>query len=55
MIGPRPADTRRQRTALERSPDQKDTIRTLRKEITRLNNEVVRRDKQNLQLNKRLD
>ena len=54
-IGARPADTRRRRTALERSPDQKDTIRTLRKEITRLNNEGVRRDKQNLQLNKRLD
>ena len=42
-IRPRPAETRRRRTALERSPDQKDTIRTLRKEITRLNNEVVRR------------
>ena len=54
-IGPRPAETRRRLTALERSPDQKDTIRTLRKEITRLNNEVVRRDKQILQLNKRLD
>ena len=37
------------------SPDQKDTIRTLRKDITRLNNEVVRRDKRILQLNKRLD
>ena len=47
--GARPADTRRRRTAVERSPDQKDTIRTLRKEITRLNNEVVRRDKQLLQ------
>ena len=54
-IGPRPAETRRRLTALERSPDQKDTIRTLRKEITRLNNEAVRRDKQILQLNKRLD
>ena len=54
-IGPRPAETRRRRTALERSPDQKDTIRTLRKDITRLNNEAVRRDKQILQLNKRLD
>ena len=54
-IGPRPAETRRRRTALERSPDQKNTIRTLRKEITRLNNEAVRRDKQILQLNKRLD
>ena len=54
-IGPRPAETRRRLTALERSPDQKDTIRTLRKEITRLNNAVVRRDKQVLQLNKRLD
>ena len=53
-IRPRPAETRRRRTALERSPDQKDTIRTLRKEITRLNNEVVRRDKRILQLNKRL-
>ena len=42
-------------TALEQSPDQKDTIRTLRKDITRLNNEVVRRDKRILQLNKRLD
>ena len=37
------------------APDQKDTIRTLRKDITRLNNEVVRRDKRILQLNKRLD
>ena len=54
-IGPRPAETRRRRTALERSPDRKDTIRTLRKEIARLNDEAVRRDKQNLQLNKRLD
>ena len=54
-VGPRPAETRRRRTALERSPDQKDTIRTLRKDITRLNNEVVRRDKQILQMNKRLD
>ena len=54
-IGPRPAETRRRRTALERSPDQKDTIRTLRKDITRLNNEAVRRGKQILQLNKRLD
>ena len=54
-IGPRPAETRRRRTALERSPDQTDTIRTLRKDITRLNNEAVRRDKQILQLNKRLD
>ena len=33
-IGPRPAETRRRRTALERSPDQKDPIRTLRKDIT---------------------
>ena len=54
-IGRQRAETRRRRTALERSPDQKDTIRTLRKEITRLNNEAVRRDKQVLQLNKRLD
>ena len=54
-IGPRAAETRRRRTALERSPDQKDTIRTLRKDITRLNNEAVRRNKHILQLNKRLD
>ena len=54
-IRPRPAETRRRHTALEQSPDQKDTIRTLRKDITRLNNEVVRRDKRILQLNKRLD
>ena len=54
-IGLRPAQRRRRRTALERSLDQKDTIRTLRKDITRLNNEVVRWDKQILQLNKRLD
>ena len=54
-IGPRPAETRRRLTALERSPDQKDTIRTLRKDITRLNNEAGRRDKRILQLNKRLD
>ena len=50
-----PAGTRRRHTALEQSPDQKDTIRTLRKDITRLNNEVVRRNKRILQLNKRLD
>ena len=49
-IGRRRAETRRRRTTLERSPDQKDTIRTLRKEITRLNNEAGRRDKQVLQL-----
>ena len=54
-IGPRAAKIHRRRTALERSPDQKDTIRTLRKETTRLNNETVRRDKRILQLNKRLD
>ena len=54
-IGARPAQSRWRRTALERPPDQKDTIRTLRKEITRLNHEGVRRDKQLLQLNKRLD
>ena len=54
-IGRRRAETRRRRTTLERPPDQKDTIRTLRKEITRLNNEAGRRDKQVLQLNKRLD
>ena len=54
-VGPRPAETRRRHTALEQSPDRKDTIRTLRKDITRLNNEVVRRDKRILQLNKRLD
>ena len=54
-VGPRPAETRRRHTALEQSPDQKDIIRTLRKDITRLNNEVVRRDKRILQLNKRLD
>ena len=39
-VGPRPAETRRRHTALEQSPDRKDTIRTLRKDITRLNNEV---------------
>ena len=54
-IGPRAAKIHRRRTALERSPDQKDTIRTLRKEATRLNNETVRRVKRILQLNKRLD
>ena len=54
-IGPRPAETRRRLTALERSPDQKDTIRTLRKDITRLNNEAGRRDKRILQLNKCLN
>ena len=36
-IGRQRAETRRRRIALERSPDQKDTIRTLRKEVTRLN------------------
>ena len=35
-VGPRPAETRRRHTALEQSPDRKDTIRTLRKDITRL-------------------
>ena len=55
-ISPRPVETRRRRTTtLERSPGQKDTIRTLRKEVTRLNKEVVRRDKEIARLNKRLD
>ena len=54
-IGAQPAQSRWRRRAVERSPHQKGTIRTLRKEITRLNNEVVRQDKQNLRLNKRLD
>ena len=55
-IGPRPAQTRRRRTTtVERSPSQKDTIRSLRTELGELRKEVVRRGKQIVQLNKRLD
>ena len=55
-LGPRPAQTRRRRTtSVERSPSQKDTIRSLRTELGELRKEVVRRGKQIVGLNKRLD
>ena len=55
-IGPRPAQTRRRRTtSVERSPSQKDTIRSLRTELGERRKEVVRRGKQIVGLNKRLD
>ena len=44
--GPWPAPPRR-RTVLEPSPDQKETVRSLRTELRRLDKEVVRRDKEN--------
>ena len=43
--GPWPAPPRR-RTVLEPSPDQKETVRSLRTELRRLDKEVVRRDKE---------
>ena len=52
--GPWPAPPRR-RTVLEPSPDQKETVRSLRTELRRLDKEVVRRDKENARLNTRLD
>ena len=52
--GPWPAPPRR-RTVLEPSPDQKETVRSLRTELRRLDKEVVRRDKENVRLNTRLD
>ena len=52
--GPWPAPPRR-RTVLEPSPDQKETVRSLRTELRRLDKEVVRRDKKNARLNTRLD
>ena len=45
--GPWPAPPRR-RTVLEPSPDQKETVRSLRTELRRLDKEVVRRDKENV-------
>ena len=55
-VGPRPVETRRRRTTtVERSPGQNDTFRTLRKELTRFNKEVVQRDKEFARLNKHLD
>ena len=45
----------RRRTVLEPSPDQKETVRSLRTELRRLDKEVVRRDKENARLNTRLD
>ena len=45
--GPWPAPPRR-RTVLEPSPDQKETVRSLRTELRRLDKEVVRRDKEKL-------
>ena len=53
--GPQPAQTRTRRTAVERSPEQKETIRSLRTELHRLGREVVRRDKEIARLNARLD
>ena len=53
--GPRPAQTRTRRTAVERSPEQKETIKSLRAELRRLDGEVVRRDKEIARLNARLD
>ena len=50
--GPWPAPARR-RTVLEPSPDQKETVRSLRTELRRLDKEVVRRDKENARLNTR--
>ena len=52
--GPWPAPPQR-RTVLEPSPDQKETVRSLRTELRRLDKEVVRRDKENARLNTRLD
>ena len=52
--GPWPAPPRR-RTVLEPSPNQKETVRSLRTELRRLDKEVVRRDKENVRLNTRLD
>ena len=52
--GPWPAPPRR-RTVLEPSPDQKETVRSLRTELRRLDKEVVRQDKENARLNTRLD
>ena len=45
--GPWPAPPRR-RTVLEPSPDQKETVRSLRTKLRRLDKEVVRRDKEKL-------
>ena len=45
--GPWPAPPRR-RTVLEPSPDQKETVRSLRTELRRLDKEAVRRDKEKL-------
>ena len=45
----------RRRPVLEPSPDQKETVRSLRTELRRLDKEVVRRDKENARLNTRLD
>ena len=40
---------------MERSPEQKETIRSLRTELRRLDKEVVRRDKEIVRLNERLE
>ena len=45
----------RRRTVLEPSPDQKETVRSLRTELRRLDKEVVRRDKENVRLNTTVD
>ena len=52
--GPWPAPPRR-RTVQEPSPDQKETVRSLRTELRGLDKEVVRRDKENARLNTRLE
>ena len=55
VADPRPTETRPRRTAVERSPEQKETIRSLRTELRRLDKEVVRRDKEIVRLNERLE
>ena len=53
--GPRPMEPRLRRTAAQRSPEQKEAVRSLRTELRRLDKEVVRRDKEIARLNTRLD
>ena len=48
-------EARRARTALEEAPQRRETIKTLRKEITRLSREVGRGNKAILDFHKRLD
>ena len=53
--GSRPGEARRARTALEEAPQRKETIKTLRQEITRLNREVGRGNKAIGDFHKKLD